>query len=92
MKKKDLILRIADDLDVTQKRAEEIYEAIFSEIINNLSKGSDIKLSGFGSLQIINRKTKLGRNPRTGERLEIPQHPSVKFRMGKNLTKKLQQC
>jgi nucleoid DNA-binding protein len=88
-KKKDVIQRIASDLDLSLNDAEQVYRTIIDELLQQLSKGKTVKLSGFGSFQVVSRQPKLGRNPRTGRRLQIPQHTSVKFKMGKNLIRTL---
>lgn len=88
-KKKDVIQRIAADLDLSLSDAEQVYRTIIDEMLLQLGKGKTVKLSGFGSFQVVARQPKLGRNPRTGSRLQIPQHMSVKFKMGKNLIRTL---
>jgi DNA-binding protein HU-beta len=85
MRKKDGLDVIADELQVSRARAEEIYTSIIQNMLTQLGKGNRVTLSGFGTFEVVTRKPKLGRNPRTGERLMIPQHLSVRFRMGKSL-------
>jgi DNA-binding protein HU-beta len=85
LRKKDLVQRISAELEMSLADAEEIYDAIIVEMLRQLGEGDTVKLSGFGSFQIVSREPKLGRNPRTGERLKIPRHTSVKFKMGKSL-------
>lgn len=87
IKKKDIIHKISADLDVSLIVAEGIYNTIIDEMMAELGNGETVKLSGFGSFQVVTRQPKLGRNPRTGDRLQIPKHLSVKFKMGKNLIK-----
>ena len=85
IKKKDIVHKLATELDVALGEAENIYNVVIDEIIGKLGEGTNVKLSGFGSFQVVTRQPKLGRNPRTGDRLQIPKHTSVKFKMGKNL-------
>lgn len=85
IKKENIIRGIADELDKTLSDAEGIYSTIVGEVISQLGKGNTVKLSGFGTFEVVSRQPKLGRNPRTGDRLYIPQHKSVKFKMGKHL-------
>jgi len=90
MKKSDAINIIAGELNITLSRAKKVYEAIIRRIIEQLSKGNRVTLSGFGTFEIVTRRAKLGRNPRSGERLLIPQHLAVRFRMGKNLVRSME--
>ena len=85
VKKRHIIRRIASELNVSLTEADKIYNVIIDEMLEQLGKRRAVKLSGFGSFQVVNREPKLGRNPRTGERLHIPRHASVKFKMGKHL-------
>lgn len=85
VKKEKIIREIAAELNKSLSDAEGIYSTIVSEMITQLGKGNTVKLSGFGTFQVVNRQPKLGRNPRTGDRLFIPNHKSIKFKMGKNL-------
>jgi DNA-binding protein HU-beta len=89
MRKHDAIGVIARELGVPRLRAEEIYGKIIDQMITQLGKGNRVTLSGFGTFEIVTRRPKLGRNPRTGDRLMIPQHLAVKFRMGKTLQRGL---
>lgn len=89
IKKDNIIKGIAAELNKSLSEAEGIYGTIVSEMISQLGKGNTVKLSGFGTFQVVSRQPKLGRNPRTGARLHIPQHKSVKFKMGKHLLRGL---
>ncbi|HUX08057.1 MAG TPA: HU family DNA-binding protein [Acidobacteriota bacterium] len=89
MRKSDAIDVIAAELDTSRSRAEEIYKRIVNLMITHLGKGNRVTLSGFGTFEVVTRRPKLGRNPRTGDRLMIPQHLAVKFRMGKTLQRGL---
>ena len=89
MRKSDAIDVIAAEMGTSRSRAEEIYKRIISLMIAQLGKGNRVTLSGFGTFEVVTRRPKLGRNPRTGDRLMIPQHLAVKFRMGKTLQRGL---
>ena len=58
-------------------------------IVKNLREGKDIKLPGVGSIKIQERKSRLGRNPTTGDPIEIAERKAIVFRPSKNLKKKL---
>jgi nucleoid DNA-binding protein len=83
MRKFDLIRKIAGELDLPLSRAKEIYLTIMSEMMNELGKGKRMKLSGFGSFRIVRCQPRVGRNPRTGESIHVPDHNTVKFKIGK---------
>ncbi len=85
MRKKDAVSDISEKLSVNLSRAEEIYNFIISQLIEQLGKGNRVTLSSFGSFQVVMRHSKLGVNPRNGEKLQIPQHLSVKFKMSRKL-------
>lgn len=89
IKKRHIIRQIADELKTSLVEAEKIYDIIIAEMTNQLGKQRTVKLSGFGSFRVVKRQPKLGRNPRTGDRLHIPGHASVKFKMGKHLVNEL---
>jgi DNA-binding protein HU-beta len=89
MRKNDAINVIASELGISRARAEEVYETVIGQMITQLAKGNRVTLSGFGTFEVVTRRPKLGRNPRTGDRLMIPQHQAVKFRMGKTLLRGL---
>ena len=69
----------------TQAQAEAAYEKLFAIIGATLKKGGTMSISGFGSFKVIQRKARKGRNPRTGEDIQIPESKAVKFTPGKAL-------
>ena len=64
----------------SQKEAGEIVDVIISHIRDSLINGGNVKLSGFGSLNLIRRKGRLGRNPQTGDQLKLNPSNYVTFR------------
>jgi len=84
--KQDIIQKVADRLDVTKVRAAEVVNAFFESMKESLKEGERIELRGFGVLIVKNRKTGIGRNPKTGEEVEIPVGKTVRFKPGKNLS------
>ena len=72
MTKADLVERVAEDAEMTKKDAEQLVEIIFESIVGTLNKGEKIELRGFGSFRVRERDARKGRNPKTGEAVNIP--------------------
>jgi len=89
MTKSDLIERLAGKADMTRPRAEELLDFLLNEVTEALKKGEKVNISGFGTFTVSNRKARTGRNPKTGEPIEIPASRSAKFKAGKTLKEAL---
>ena len=89
--KADLVEEVARTAQLTKKQAEAIVNLVFQTIIDSLREGSKIELRGFGSFRIRNRGARLGRNPKTGERVEVPPKRIPYFKPGKELKEQLNQ-
>ena len=87
MNKNDLVKAIAADNPekLTQKKAKEVVNILMDTIKESLSKGEKVQLVGFGSWQVKERAARKGRNPQTGEAIDIAAKKVVKFKAGKNL-------
>jgi DNA-binding protein HU-beta len=85
MTKSDLIERLAGKADMTRPRAEELLDFLLNDVTEALKKGEKVNISGFGTFTVSNRKARTGRNPKTGEPIEIPASRSAKFKAGKTL-------
>ena len=85
MNKNDLITAVSDSASITKAQAAETVDAVFSTISNELSSGGEVRLVGFGTFVVTNRAATTGRNPRTGEAIQIPVSKQPKFRPGKSL-------
>ena len=85
MTKADLVERVAREADMTKKDAEQLVEIVFDTIISTLNKGEKIELRGFGSFRLRERDSRKGRNPKTGEAVEIPAKRVAYFKPGKEL-------
>jgi DNA-binding protein HU-beta len=84
MNKGELIDAIADDLSVVSKKTIElVVTAAIEQIVLAVVKGDRVTLAGFGSFESRVRKERHGRNPRTGERMEIPARSVPVFKAGK---------
>ncbi|MFC1566549.1 HU family DNA-binding protein [bacterium] len=82
---KSSLVEIVAKKTTTKKDANEIVEEIFSSIKEELKNGGKIQLTGFGSFQVKDRKARVGRNPKTGEAVNIPARKVVKFKAAKDL-------
>jgi len=85
MNKGDLIDKVAQVEEITKKKAKEIIDLIFDEIKSALSSGDTIKLVGFGTFSVVEKKARTGRNPQTGKKIKIPARRAPKFAPGKEL-------
>ncbi len=85
MTKGDLVTAIADQTALTKKSAADTFDAILSIITEELIKGEQVTITGFGSFSVKDRKERKGINPQTGEEITIPATRVVRFTVGKNL-------
>lgn len=70
---------------------EKALNLVFDEIIKAIAKGDNVQIRGFGSFKIRQLKTRIGRNPKDGSKVEIPAKKSVYWKMSKELFRKLNQ-
>lgn len=85
MTKADLINIVAKKLDITQVQSGIIVEAALRSIVNALQNGQEVEIRGFGSFRFRNRAPRKGRNPKTGEKVDVPPKKIPYFKMGKEL-------
>lgn len=85
MTKAELVVKIADKAGMTKANAERALNAFLEAVEDTLVKDGKLMLTGFGTFAVESRKARKGRNPRTGEEIEIPESKVVKFRPGKLL-------
>lgn len=85
MTKAELVDEVARAVQLTKKQAEVIVNVVFDSIVESLRSGEKIELRGFGSFRLRSRKSRLGRNPKTGERVEVPSKRIPYFKPGKEL-------
>lgn len=76
---------MAQEADMTKKDAEQLVEIIFDSITDTLNRGEKIELRGFGSFRVRQRNSRKGRNPKTGEPVDIPAKRVAYFKPGKEL-------
>jgi len=85
MTKAELIDKVLAAADLNKKEAEAAVEAFFDSIIKSLRGGEKIELRGFGSFRLRSRGARVGRNPKTGEKVQVPAKRIPYFKPGKEL-------
>jgi len=85
MTKADLVDEVTKLGDLTRRDSEVIVETIFDSVIGALRSGDKIEIRGFGSFRIRQRKPRIGRNPKTGTRVEVPAKKVPYFKPSKEL-------
>ncbi len=85
MNKNDLVANVANDSGLSKADSAKAVDSVFDTISKALSGGSDVRLVGFGTFSVAQRRASEGRNPRTGERIQIPASKQPKFKAGKAL-------
>ncbi len=84
-----LVEEVARATQVTKKQAEEIVQTVLHTIVDSLRGGRKVELRGFGSFRIRSRGARIGRNPKTGHRVEVPAKRIPYFKPGKELKEQL---
>ena len=90
MNKNDLIDTIAASGSMTKADATQSVDAVFDAITHALKGGDEVRIAGFGAFVVSQRAASEGRNPRTGEKIQIPASKQPKFRAGKGLKDAIQ--
>ncbi len=85
MNKNDLIAAVADSTGLSKADSAKAVDGVFDSITGSLKKGTEVRLVGFGTFSVARRKASEGRNPRTGEKIQIPASNQAKFKAGKGL-------
>ena len=85
MNKNELIADVADRAELTKAKAAEAVDAFIDTVAKSLATGSEVRLVGFGTFTVVQRKATEGRNPRTGAAIKIKAAKVPKFRAGKAL-------
>ncbi len=83
--KSDLVEAVANITGVSKAEANRAVDAVFTTITDNLVKGEDVRLSGFGKFSVAERAARKGRNPQTGEAIRIRASTQAKFKAGEAL-------
>jgi len=89
MTKTDLARGLSDRLGMLNSTAESVVDIVFADIIDALEQGERVNISGFGTFAVLARGGRTGRNPQTGESIEIPASRTAKFKPGKQMKESL---
>ena len=85
MNKNELISAMSNSTSLNQTQSAEALQSFIDTVVSQLRSGSEVKVIGFGTFKISKRKATTGRNPRTGEPIDIPASNQPKFSAGKAL-------
>jgi integration host factor subunit beta len=85
MTKAELVEEVSRVSDLTKKHSELIVETVFRSIVTALQRGEKIELRGFGSFRLRQREPRKGRNPKTGDKVDVPPKKVPYFKPGKEL-------
>ena len=81
----DIVKSLNDEIGLNKREAKELVDSFFDNIKKLLSQGQEVKLSGFGNFQLKDKSSRPGRNPRTGDDVEITARRVVTFKSGQKL-------
>ncbi len=89
MTKANLVEVVATRADIPRKQANDVVQVIFDAIIAALHRDEKVELRGFGSFRVRRRRARIGRNPKTGEQVQVPPKRIPYFKPGKYLREEL---
>ena len=87
--KADMVEYLHNELGLNKSECKRLIEDFFDEIKEAIINGEEVKLSGFGNFELLNKNERPGRNPKTGEEVTISARRVVTFRAGNKLRKKI---
>lgn len=85
MKKEEMIAAVAESAEISKKDAKKAMEAVFEVIAEAMKNGDKVQIAGFGTFEVSERAAREGRNPQTGETMQISACKVPKFKAGKAL-------
>ncbi len=88
--KRDLVQRISENTKVQQQKAKEVIQGFLDEIIAELADGNRLEFRDFGVFEPKSKAPRTARNPRTGDRIQVPEKVTVKFKAGRLMKEKMQ--
>ena len=89
MTKKDIVLKVAEEAQLKQVDVKKVVQKTLDRIIEALTKGETVELRNFGIFKVKFRKSRVGRNPKTGVTVPIPEKRVVSFKSGMIMKKKV---
>ena len=87
MVKSELVQILKDKLELSKAQAEKVVDIFFETITDALSQGDRVEIRGFGSFSVNSYKSYVGRNPKTGDQIDVPPKKLPFFKVGKQLKK-----
>lgn len=91
MTKKEIVKTISEEIGLTQLKTKEIVQKTFDAIVETLVEDGRIELRNFGVFEVKQRAARKARNPRTGQRVDVPEKFVVTFKPGKEMEEKVRQ-
>ena len=85
MNKSELITEMSTKAEMTKLDTEKVLKAFIDTVTETLAKGDRIQLVGFGSFEVVERASRIGRNPQDGSTIVIPESKAPKFKFAKNV-------
>ena len=82
MTKKDIVIKVSNETNLTQIDVKKIVQKTLDAVVEALEKGETVELRNFGVFKVKSRKGRIGRNPRTGEEVQVPEKKVVVFKPG----------
>ncbi|TFG74943.1 MAG: HU family DNA-binding protein [Thermodesulfobacteriales bacterium] len=89
MTKSELIGQIAENAGISKSEADKAYDAVISAIVSGLKKDGNVPLTGLGTLKVAHRAARSGRNPSTGETIQIAAKNVLKFKASKSVEEEI---
>lgn len=89
MTKKDIVMKVSNETNLTQIDVKRIVQRALDVIVESLERGETVELRNFGVFKVKKRRGRLGRNPRTGEEVSVPEKKVVVFKPGLILKQKV---
>ncbi len=89
MTKKDIVMRVSNDTNVAQVDVKKVVQKTLDVIVESLEKSETVELRNFGVFKVKNRRGRVGRNPRTGQEVQVPEKKVVVFKAGLILKSKV---
>jgi nucleoid DNA-binding protein len=82
MTKKDIVMKVSNETNLTQIDVKKIVQRTLDAVVDSLQRGETVELRNFGVFKVKGRRGRVGRNPRTGEEVQVPEKKVVVFKPG----------
>lgn len=82
MTKKDIVTKVSNETNLTQIDVKKIVQRTLDAIVESLERGETVELRNFGVFKVKSRRGRVGRNPRTGQEVQVPEKKVVVFKPG----------